>query len=351
MTAGTTTAPVALPSSGRRAVGVVGSYGRRMDLAALGISPDEERLYRHLVVQGRGRAAELADRVGLDAGQASDILDRLLEAGLVSVEAGAYRAAPPELALRGLLVRRREELGRAESALTDLAAAFRSGQGEESLRTLVEVVVGSEEVRRRFAQVQYAATHRVRAFVKAEHTVVAAEENTAEGEAVRRGVAYEVVLERTLLERPGMFERVAASVDAGERVRATEEVPLRMLIADDDVALVPLAAEGEIGAVVVRRSGLLDALVALFERTWERSQDVVVRLGEGEELDERIISLLLQGFGDTSISHQLAVSPRTVQRRVRSLMDRSGASSRIQLGYWLAQQGARRPAAPGQPEA
>ena len=320
---------------------MVGSYGRRVDLAALGITPDEERLYRHLVLHGRGRADELVDRVGLDPAETSAILARLRDAGLVSVEDGAYRAAPPELALRGLLVRRRDELGRAETALADLAAAFRSGQGEESLRTLVEVVVGSEEVRRRFTQVQYAATHRVRAFVKAEHTVVAAEENTAEAEAVGRGVSYEVVLERSLLERPGMLERVAATVDAGEQVRATEELPLRMLIADDDVALVPLATEGQTGAVVVRRSGLLDALVALFERTWERSQDVLVRLGDGEELDERIVSLLLQGFGDTSISHQLAVSPRTVQRRVRALMDRSGTSSRIQLGYWLAQRGGR----------
>lgn len=140
-----------------------------------------------------------------------------------------------------------------------------------------------------------------------------------------------------MLQRPGMLEQVAATVDAGEQVRAIDALPLRMLIADDDVALVPLAAEGEIGAVVVRRSGLLEALVALFERTWERSQDVLVRLGEGEELDERIVSLLLQGYGDASISHQLGVSPRTVQRRVRALMDRAGASSRIQLGFWLAQ--------------
>lgn len=310
-----------------------------MDLAALGLSPDEERAYRFLVTHGRSHCAEVAADIGLDPREATTVLVSLHEAGLVSAEDGAYRAAPPELALRGLLVRRRDELGRAEAVLTELAAAFQSGQGQDSLRTLVEVVVGTEEVRRRFTQVQYAATRRVRAFVKAEHTVVAAEENTAESDAVKRGVVYEVVLERSLLEQPGMLERVVATVDAGERLRATENLPLRMLIADDDVALVPLAADGELGAVVVRRSGLLEALTALFEQTWERSRDVRVQLGEGEELDERIVTLLLQGYGDTAISNQLAISPRTVQRRVRVLMDRAGASSRIQLGYWLGRRG------------
>lgn len=318
-----------------RAVGVVAPYGVGMDLSALGISPAEERAYRFLVSHGLSDSEELAAEIGLDAPETAAVLGSLHAAGLVSAEKGSYRAAPPELALRGLLVRRRDDLGRAEAALAELAAAFRSTAGHDSLRTLVEVVVGAEEVRRRFAQVQYAAGQRVRAFVKAEHTLVPAEENSAEGDAVRRGVLYQVVLERSLLERPGMLERAQATAEAGERLRATDNLPLRMLIADDEVALVPLAAQGEIGAVVVRRSGLLEALTALFEQTWDRSQDVLVPLGEGEQLDERIVALLLQGYGDTSIAHQLAVSPRTVQRRVRVLMDRAGAGSRVQLGFWL----------------
>jgi len=312
-----------------------------MDLATLGIAADEERAYRHLVTHGRNPVTDVAAALGLPIPEATAVLNSLHEAGLVSVEGDTYRAAPPELALRALLVRRRDELGRAEAALSDLAAAFQTGQGDDSLRTLVEVVVGHEEVRRRFTQVQSAATSRVRAFVKAEHTVVAAEDNAAEAEALQRGVRYDVVVERPLLERPGVLDQVAAAVGAGERIRATQELPLRMLIADDDVALVPLASNGEVGAVVVRRSGLLDALAGLFERTWERSRDVLVPLGDGEELDEQIVSLLLQGYGDKAISHQLAVSPRTVQRRVRLLMDRADATSRIQLGFWLAQRNER----------
>lgn len=307
----------------------------RMDLAALGLSPEQERLYRILVTRGPHRAGELAEQTGVTDREAAAVLVALHEGGLVTLDSGLYRAAPPELALRGLLVRRRDELSRAETVLAELADAFQSGQGSEAVRTLAEVVVGQEDVRQRFVQLQHAATRRVRAFVKPEHTVMAAEENTAEQDAVQRGVSYEVVLERSMLERPGMLEQVRASVEAGESVRATEVLPLRMVIADDDMALVPVAADGTQGAVVVRRSGLLDALVALFEQTWEQSRDVVVPLGDGEELDGQIVALLLQGYGDTSIAHQLDVSPRTVQRRVRALMDRSGSSSRVQLGYWL----------------
>lgn len=208
------------------------------------------------------------------------------------------------------------------------------------MRDLVEVVTGAHGVRQRFTQLQHSATKTVRAFVRTDPEVVQAAENTAEGEAVRRGVKYRLVIERGVLEGPGGLAAVEESAAAGEEIRSMEALPLRMLIADDEMALVPLAASGEPGAVVVRRSGLLDALVALFEQTWSRALPVAATppVHEGD-LDSRIVALLLQGYGDKSIAVQLGVSSRTVQRRIREWMDQAGVTTRIQLGHWLGRRG------------
>ncbi|MFE7407440.1 transcriptional regulator TrmB [Isoptericola sp. NPDC057559] len=304
-----------------------------MELEALGIGRDQEAVYRTLVAAGPASEADLRTHDVVAGTRLEAVLADLLDAGLLVREGARFRASPPELALRSLVVRRRSELGRAENALAELTELFRVSSAG-SMRDMVEVLTGADAVRQRFVQLQHAATTSVRAFVRADPLVLTAEENPAEDEAVRRGVAYQVILERGALEGPGALALIEESVAAGEEVRRVDSLPLRMLIVDDDLALVPLAASGETGAVAVRRSGLLDALVALFDQYWARAVPVVGERVAGEaELDGRIVSLLLQGYGDRSVAAQLDVSPRTVQRRIRALMDEAGVNTRMQLGH------------------
>lgn len=314
-------------------------YSWAVELAALGIAGDQETTYRLLITGGPASAAEIRERDVLPPEAVDAVLADLLALGLATKEEGRYRASPPELALRSLLIQRRGEFERAERALTELTEQFRVPDAG-SVRNLVEVVTGSQAVRQRFMQLQDSAVGEVRCFVRADTLVVKGSENTAEAAALERGVTYRLVIERSILEGRGALAAAEAGAAAGEEVRTVDSVPLRMLIIDDSIALVPLAATGEPGAVVVRRSGLLDALVALFEQTWSHAVPLVSVRPDGEaELDARIIALLLQGYGDQSVSAQLGVSARTVQRRIRAWMDQAGVSTRIQLGHWLGRQG------------
>ena len=62
-----------------------------------------------------------------------------------------------------------------------------------------------------------------------------------------------------------------------------DELPMKLVIADADLALVPLAvaSKDEPGAVLLHRSGLLAALEALFESIWSRAHplELLRRLG------------------------------------------------------------------------
>ncbi|MEU8352593.1 MULTISPECIES: LuxR family transcriptional regulator [unclassified Streptomyces] len=63
--------------------------------------------------------------------------------------------------------------------------------------------------------------------------------------------------------------------------------------------------------------------------------------------DLRMLSLLLDGLTDASVAKQLDLGLRTVQRRVRRLMELAGVSTRMQLGWHARDRGwpARSPAA------
>ncbi|WP_240137050.1 helix-turn-helix domain-containing protein [Streptomyces sp. MUM 178J] len=69
---------------------------------------------------------------------------------------------------------------------------------------------------------------------------------------------------------------------------------------------------------------------------------------QGASERRHIVELLVRGWSDDRISRELALSKRTVQRRVRRLMQEHGCSSRFSLGFTLGLRlGMRAPGRPG----
>ena len=111
--------------------------------------------------------------------------------------------------------------------------------------------------------------------------------------------------------------------------------------------LTPDDPETEPTFMVVHRSGLLAALIALFESLWERAFELSALTaqppGDGHSplppADAQLISLLLAGLTDKAIAGQLGLSIRTVHRRISALLERAQVSTRMQLGWHAAQHG------------
>ena len=114
------------------------------------------------------------------------------------------------VALGALLVQRQNEMRIAELELGSLDEAYRTAVADRGTADVVDVVQGREAIRKRFEQLQLSARHEVMAFVKAPAAVVSTAQNTAEDEAVARGVHYRMLLEREILNvETGMFEQLA----------------------------------------------------------------------------------------------------------------------------------------------
>ncbi|WP_433159532.1 hypothetical protein [Kribbella sp. CA-247076] len=318
----------------------------------LGLDDSEELAYRALVEVPSYDAAGLAGRLGCHPVEAARALVALETLGLAARSSSGtdrYVASPPSVALAALAVQREEELRRAQREIESLAEVYRGTDTDRSVSDVVDVVRGAKAVGQRFAQLQMSAREEVLGFVKSEIAVVPPEENTEEDAAVDRGVRYRVLIERSAFDRPGFFAAASDSLQAGEEVRVVQELPMRLLIVDRRIALVPLlsGSGGSIGALIVHSSGMLDALLALFDRVWRDGLPLVLGtdgMVEGPsdglpELDARILGLLLAGLTDQAVANQLNLSMRTVQRRVRALMDLVSADTRLQLGFHAARRG------------
>lgn len=70
-----------------------------------------------------------------------------------------------------------------------------------------------------------------------------------------------------------------------------------------------------------------------------RCQDPVVDGTALGEQELRLLRLLAQGLVLETIARRLYMSERTVRRRIRSLCERAGVESPIQLVVWAARAG------------
>jgi DNA-binding CsgD family transcriptional regulator len=322
-------------------------------LEPVGVEPRVEAVYRALLGRPSATAAQLAEVLHRPADDVGDALAGLVASGLVLHTDDEYVAAPPAVALGALITERRDGLRLAERALATLAEEHRAAAAGRSISELIEVVTGIDAVRHRYQQVQQAATTQLRSFVTAPFVAVPPGENTAEPAAAGRGVRVRAVLERAVLAEPGAHEEAVDSLRNGLELRVVEELPLKLVLADADLALVPLVAtpDAEPGAVLLQRSGLVDALDALFESTWQRAYplelssfeaDAVPDAGGGAGLpllERQILSLLLAGLSDQAVATQLGLSLRTLQRHLRRLQDAAGVNTRMQLGWYAARNG------------
>ncbi|MFF5444060.1 helix-turn-helix domain-containing protein [Streptomyces sp. NPDC012888] len=310
-------------------------------LGAIGLDEGQESAYRALVAMGAAEVPDLAHRLTLPVPQTERALRHLERHGLAaqsSARPGRWVAAPPGVALGALLTQQRHELEQAELAASLLAEEYRAEAAEPAVHDLLEVVTGASAVAHRFAQLQLGAAEEVCALVT----------GRPQDRVAGSGVGYRVVVERDVLTDPDGLRQAQGALGRGELLRVVPRVPTKLVIADRSLAMVPLTGRNaEPAALVVHASGLLDSLLGLFEAVWREA--LPLRLGAGgavgeagagpDETDLEVLSLLLAGMTDASVAKHLDLGLRTVQRRVKHLMELAGVTTRLQLGWQAYERG------------
>ncbi|MER6978527.1 helix-turn-helix transcriptional regulator, partial [Streptomyces carpinensis] len=219
----------------------------------------------------------------------------------------------------------------------------------------IEVLSGAAAIRRRLLSMQNQAVGEVCTMLPPRRVpaVLTFVENhdEVEHEMARRGVVMRSVIERDWLKHPETATALATYVAEGQHIVVADKVPIKLIIVDRRIALLPLdpEREGEPMALVVHRTGLLTALGSLFDEYFEKGWRLGASVpgpGPGdpgqarlEPVDRQIVALLHVGLTDAAIARQLGMGHRTVQRRLHALMAEVGAATRFQLGWHAARSG------------
>ncbi|MEV0790086.1 LuxR C-terminal-related transcriptional regulator [Kribbella sp. NPDC050459] len=303
-------------------------------LESVGVDEPDEEAYRALLSAPGCDIRELAGRLGRDEQDVVATVGRLEKLGLLtSTSDDPVRLLPtrPDVAVDALVAVRRAELDRVRAEARVLLSEL-STQEQYRPENLVEVIVGQEAIAARFAQLLNGTGHQLLVLDRPPYAAQADESDSAVRGLLGEGVVVHGIYSPDSLDIPGGVDEAYSAADAGETSRVHPQVPMKLAVFDRKIALLPLSVDQLVdSALVVHPCALLDALIEMFWLLWDQAVPVVPA-AKADPTDARLMTLLAAGFKDDAIARQLALSSRTVGRRVAELMETLGARTRFQAG-------------------
>ena len=252
-------------------------------LVNLGLTGYEASAYLALTRRGRATGAEVARLAGLPRQRVYDVLNGLVARGVASVEPGRparYAALSPEEAVGALLDARRAELTELEreaaDAIARLTPEFRAGRNENDPLDYIEVLRDPAAIGKRFAELEAAVEREILVFTKPPYAIEPAD-NVAGLQLLERGVEARSVYERSLYDDATQVDAVRHFVEAGERARVVDKLPLKLVLIDERIALFtmedPVAGAPGLTIMIVEHAALAQLLKLAFERMWDQGDD------------------------------------------------------------------------------
>jgi DNA-binding CsgD family transcriptional regulator len=321
-------------------------------LQPLGVGPAAETVYRLLLEQPTWGIEDIANHLKLSSSEVHDACDRLADLHLVRGGNGtdeSLKPVSPEVGLVALLSRTEMELGvqqrqldAARAAVIELTTRFQGGR--DYAPEVVHQLFGLDSVRKRLAELAEVARTECLSFFPGGSQLPDDLESSKPLDqlALERGVTLRTLYQDSFRNDPATLEYVRWLASHGGATRTVPVLPIRMVIVDREVALVPIDPDnGRKGALELRSRGVVAALHVLFECFWSTalpwhepdqpdSQGLTRR-------DRELLALLANGYTDEHIGRQMGVSLRTVRRSTSDLMKRLGARSRFEAGVLATQ--------------
>ncbi|MFM9693655.1 LuxR C-terminal-related transcriptional regulator [Streptomyces europaeiscabiei] len=311
------------------------------------------RVYRSLLTNPSWTLQDVQRHTGLAEEDVRAAVRRLADLSLLSpVTDSTFLPMNPETVFSPVLRRLEAELDAQRAYLTKHQATVAELATEYAALGLrhtagADHLVGVDAVRSGLEQLSRDAVHEVCTFTPGGAVSAAGLESARplDEESFGRGVRMRSVYLDSVRNDQATSEYAAWLTSKGGQVRTVPALPMRMIICDREVAVVPVNAEdSRQGALVVRYHGVVRALAELFELVWAQG----VPLGEetrpsaeheASDRDRVLLKLLSEGMTDQGIARKLGISVRTIRRLMSDLMKRLDAQSRFEAGAEAVRRG------------
>jgi sugar-specific transcriptional regulator TrmB len=273
----------------------------------LGLGTNEAKSYLSLLERDTMSVAEIARLAKIPRANAYEALETLLAKGFCVSKPGKirqYSALDPSLLQEKarLLIDeyfeeeiekvkdRREQIRneqkaareRLSSLAKELKPLYHNSRSNLNPLDYIEIIKDPYLIHKKFIELIGDAKREVVIFSKAPYTgpkEVLGEQTKIQAEPLRRGVTIKSIYE--IPSEPDEMEwwnnDIASAVDLGEQARVINELPMKMVIIDEEVVMLPMEDPISSGtsftAQIIRHKGLAKTLRLSFDSIWDRAKD------------------------------------------------------------------------------
>ncbi|WP_418956910.1 hypothetical protein [Streptomyces tritici] len=303
-------------------------------MADLGLTPEQERLYRRLLREPRTPPDPAAD---------GPVLVQLRELGLVDAESTPVApAAAVELLVRRRVEQTRRQLARLTSAWEVVAELSEEQRRGRPLQMIEHIQDGAAVTRRLSGMLDdeprefmYMKSH---ARFPDPGDDGAGDDQSRFARALTRGLRSRTLFSAYALRDPQQADWARSWQARGDLHRVTTEPVRHLAIVNREVAFVQAdPADPRAGALQIRHPGVVDLLAEYFDGLWNRAREL-------DELpltpiEQEVLHALVHHGIDEAAARSLHISVRKFRAHVADLMARLGAASRFQAAVRAKERG------------
>jgi DNA-binding CsgD family transcriptional regulator/sugar-specific transcriptional regulator TrmB len=331
-------------------------WRRGIVLEPLGVDEATFAVYHALLSHPDSTPEKIAALLNLPVAEVHRFMDTLRELELLVptwTNPEAEHAVHPRVGLTGLAERRRTELNKMLGELkeAEVSADVIAEQYNELLTARssgdVEVLKGRANASRRIEELALKARESFWGLAPAhvDEVVQLADSSSPDFALLERGIKIKTVYLQSMANSKQAIEYASKMHRLGCEIRATPTLPMRLLIVDQELAIMPMDPESPTaGAVIHRSSAVVSIAIALFDSYWSRG----IEMFDPDDRDDdapltpheaEVLRLLAGGAKDEQVARLLGISLRTARRITATLSDRLDAASRFELGVAAAKRG------------
>lgn len=255
-------------------------------LMELGLSLREARIYLALLRKNTFTATEIAKVSGIPRQKIYELLDNLIKKGICVEKIGKvkrYKAVEPHFAFRSLIDQYKSDfkikLGKdkklALELSNDLSVLYDKTREQMDPLEYIEVLKDNKQIHRRWLSLESEAKREILAFTKPPYTAPVSEHLTKEIDTLKRKVKIRSIYEYDDAAKEELIKVISLWVSAGEEARVVRELPMKLVIIDDKITLLPLSdpisEKPSITTMIINHPGFAKAQKCVFETIWDKA--------------------------------------------------------------------------------
>ena len=305
-------------------------------------------VYRYAVSSPGWTVDQASEALGFTTRSIESAVSQLKEHCLlvqVSSERPSYAAVSPDVALAELvdpderaLLDLRARIGLKRRELAGLVPVFAEASRRVSTDSAVEVLEDPGQVMSVLIEYARAASDCVLMARPGPGATADIQEDSVQKDVdmLRQGVRRRTLYHSSIRDHMPTRRAVEIVTAAGGEFRTLPHMPLRAVIFDSKVAVIPRGrcADDRAG-LVIRDPDMIHVFVRMFDFAWELGDPFLTeeaQPGQLNSIQRSILRALAAGQSDEVIARRLGISVRTCRRHIAKMLEDLGAESRFQAG-------------------